>query len=145
MFKPKKVLRGNYTAFLTMKGEPKMKKGEQVIEEVVCGNDPITGEEIIQHKLVSNKFSFMNVVKNYEEGTEPENQEDRESYIFFMSNSTLEKDWVAKNKETKELLGELDFDNDVFEGTIKGKKVRIPMSSPEDRILQVYEVENTDF
>ncbi|MGL6099798.1 MAG: hypothetical protein ACRC0G_09275 [Fusobacteriaceae bacterium] len=145
MFKPKKVLRGNYTAFLTMKDEPKMKKGEHVIEEVKNGVDPITGEDLIDLIPQYNKFTFMNIVKNYEEGEEPADFKDKEAYMFFMSSRVDENDWVAKDKETKKILGFLDFDNNEFLGEIAGKKVRIPMDNVKDRILQVYEIENTEF
>lgn len=138
MFKSKKFEKGDFTAFMSVKGEVKKKKGEIVKEKISAGVDDVTGEEIFREVPALHKFTMLNIIRNYEEGTEPE---EKESYLFFMSNNPKEGDWVSKDKETKEILGELFYNESTKElsGFLGKTKVRIPVADENERMFQVYE------
>ncbi|MGL5050998.1 MAG: hypothetical protein ACRC6E_10295 [Fusobacteriaceae bacterium] len=140
MFKPKKFQRGDYTCFMSIKGETKMKKGEAVVETVENGEDHITGEKLYKEVVQKHKYTTLNIIKNYEEGEEPSDFEDRETYFLFASSNTKEADYVSKDKETKAILASVDFKEEAMEftGELAGKKIRIPVSDLNERMFQVF-------
>lgn len=146
MFKPRKFEAGLFTGFISVKGEQKTKKGELVFESVVTGKDEFE-EDIVETKPVLHKSTFINVVRNYEEGTKPENQDDCESYIAFSSYSTKEKDYVAKDKETKEILAEIDYNEETnkFHLFIKGVEYVSNEVVATDRIVQFNPIDEIPF
>lgn len=121
MFKAKKFTIGDYTGYIALEGENKTKGKEIVTERVVVGKDDF-GDDIYDEVPVKNKYSFMNISRNYPEGEKPKDYKDRESYLAFMSSKEDEKDWVARHKDTKEIEVELDYfpESLEFRGLING-------------------------
>ncbi|MGL5582692.1 MAG: hypothetical protein ACRDCE_17215 [Cetobacterium sp.] len=137
IFKSQKFEKGLYTGFITIKGETKMKKGEAVTEEVEVGTDDF-GQPIVEKKEVKNKSTFINLVRNYPEGEEPESYDDRESYLVFSSNRKDEADYVAKDDE-KNILVEINYNEDTarFEGKLAdGTEIVSEELKSTDRITQ---------
>ncbi|MGL5049483.1 MAG: hypothetical protein ACRC6E_02465, partial [Fusobacteriaceae bacterium] len=110
-FKAKKYVQGVYTMFITKKGEPKMRGKELVFENIKAGEDEF-GDAYYTSVQVMNAYDMINISRNYSDEEMPKTWQDKETYGFFPSSRVDEGDWVCKNKETKEKLGELFFDAD---------------------------------
>lgn len=145
MFKPRKFTLGDYTGFISLEGENKMKGKEIVTKEVVVGKDDF-GDDIIETVPVKNEYSFMNISRNYSEGEKPKDYKDRESYLAFMSFKEDEKDWVARDKNTKEIQVELDYfpESLEFRGLINGVAYVGKLTSEKARSVQFTKVEIKD-
>lgn len=140
VFKSTKFKRGEFTAFISIEGDKKTKKGEYVYEDVVVGKNEF-GEDIVEKRILVHKFSSMQVVRNYEKDEEPD-WKDKESYMFFMSSKEGEADWVCKDKETKEVYGEFTFhpDSMKFIGNIKGVAYEGSIADEKARSLQLFKI-----
>ena len=137
IMKPQKFTLGEYTGYISLEGENKTKGKEIVTEDVVIGKDDF-GDDIIETRPVKNKYSFMNISRNYADGEKPKDYKDRESYLAFMSTKEDEKDWVARNKETKEIQVELDYfpESMEFRGLINGVAYVGKLASEKARSVQ---------
>ena len=145
MFKPQKFDRGAYTGFIAIKGEAKMKQGAPVMEKSKTTDE--FGQEIVSEVVARHKKTYINLAKNYEEGQEPANVEDREGCFCWASTRKGEADYIGRvetgettedGKKIYETVAEINYNESTnrFEGHFKGVEIVSDVLSSTDRIVQ---------
>jgi hypothetical protein len=145
IFRPQKYDRGAYTGFIAIKGEVKMKNGAPVMEEVKTKDE--FEQEIVTKVEARHKKTYINLAKNYEEGQEPQNYEDREGCFCWASTRKGEADYIGRvetgettdeGKKIYETVAEINYNEETnrFEGHFKGVEIVSDVLSSTDRIVQ---------